>query len=306
MGAAQCKQACDAFAKEVGASAKSTLLSPDSQPWYSAAEVDENGCRVFPKLPRPGQHPRLLFTEEEVPMMAARLTSTQLQMTPVLKKVLQNSLTVFQAWYTRMINVGQAEMANPSLNTIQSFFVSDATRGDIFLLAYVNGFLQNDEVLMSKVTRAVEFYARIIVGAKKVAIEQNIRTKPFDVWFRTDFNLDISWLFGASGYAMCYDLMYHRFTPEQAGLVRSAIAAAIQGRRSWGMEYPARQIQSNWAGYHGDLFVMCAAIEGEEGFDSEVYEKFADLILNFFTFGVYESGPARGILRSSCACKAWF
>jgi hypothetical protein len=56
------------------------------------------------------------------------------------------------------------------------------------------------------------------------------------------------------------------------------------------MGFPSRRIQSNWSGYHGDLLVMWATIEGEEGFDRAAYNSFAAMMYNFFEFGVYESG----------------
>ena len=56
------------------------------------------------------------------------------------------------------------------------------------------------------------------------------------------------------------------------------------------MDLSSRRMQSNWGPYHGELLVMEAVIEGEEGFDSQVYTMFSDMMLNFMNFGVYESG----------------
>jgi hypothetical protein len=291
MGAAQCKDACDEFVKEIHA--KSSLRQrgvEEGHPWYSQTPVDENGCRVFPKLPPPGQHPRLFLTAEELPHALARFECSQNGISGVLSKVTVACTNTFRAYRKRILELPASERLQPSRETVESFFTEDASRGETWLIAYVQGFRNNDHVLMDGVVETVVFYARIIIASQKLAHDEDLRTKPFHIWHTKAFNLPISFLLGTSGYAACYDILYNSFAPADAATVRQAIALGAAGRRSWGMGFPARRIQSNWSGYHGDLLVMWAAIEGEEGFDREAYNSFADMMHNFFEFGVYESG----------------
>lgn len=77
MGQASCKVACEKYAEHLEQTGQLChQRARESQDrWYQAADVDEDGCRKFPALPEPGTHPRLLFTEAEIPFLLARYTS---------------------------------------------------------------------------------------------------------------------------------------------------------------------------------------------------------------------------------------
>jgi hypothetical protein len=291
MGAVQCKEACDSFVSHIDQKTRNSVLRDVSEvPWYSAGTVDGNGCRISPSLPPPGQHPRLFLTESEIPLVLARFSCSQKGISGVLDKVTVTCLNAFRLWYAQYSELPEPERTAPSQDTVEKFFTEDATRGDIWLTCFIHGFRNGDQSLMDNVKDSILFYARIIIASSEIARGKNVRTKPFHIWHTKDFTVQISALLGSSGYATCYDIMYNFFTPGDAAIVRKSIALGAEGRRSWGMGFPTRRIQSNWSGYHGDLLVMCAAIEGEEGFDSKVYNEFADLMNNFFQFGIYDSG----------------
>lgn len=78
MGQACCKIACEKYAEHLEQTEQLChQRAPDStERWYQAADVDADGCRKFPALPEPGKHPRLLFTEAEIPFLLARYTSS--------------------------------------------------------------------------------------------------------------------------------------------------------------------------------------------------------------------------------------
>lgn len=77
MGQASCKVACEKYAEHLEQTGQLCHQRPreSTDRWYQSADVDPDGCRRFPALPEPGRHPRLLFTEAEIPFLLARYTS---------------------------------------------------------------------------------------------------------------------------------------------------------------------------------------------------------------------------------------
>jgi lysophospholipase L1-like esterase len=87
-----------------------------------------------------------------------------------------------------------------------------------------------------------------------------------------------------------YDVLYNDMNSEQRATVRKAFAEAIKGRMSYGMNEPRGKAVSNHYGYHGDLALFCAAIEGEEGYDDATYRRIAQVLTDCFTVGLTPEG----------------
>ncbi|KAI0561657.1 Chondroitin AC/alginate lyase [Gracilaria domingensis] len=286
MGGVLCKEQLSGFCKTIedGKSQNNSGL-----PWHSEVEVDWNGCRRFPALPPPGNHPRLFFTAEEIPGVLARFTHTEIG--DELKSVLTNVKKAFlKQFYAKLEDLSKEEVEKPSKATIEQFFTPDEIRNVGFLGTYVSGVLDDDAELIQKARNSVLFYAKVILESKNLSETEGFDEKPFNVWKSERWDLHIGWMFGGSSYALVYDLMFNILNEGERILIRKAITTAVKGRRSWGMDWPGRRIQSNWAAYHGDLLSLCAVVEGEEGFDQEVYNSFSELMVNFLDYAVYDSG----------------
>jgi hypothetical protein len=189
MGASQCKQACDELAEEIRATSNTLPPSvPERHPWYSQTPVGKSGCRVFPKLPPPGQHPRLFLTAEELPRVVASFDCSTNGIRDVLSKVTVSCLGTFRAYRETMLELPESERLRPSRETVERFFTEDANRGDTWLIAFIHGFRNNDRDLIGGVTETVVFYARIIIASQKLAHDEDIRTKPFAIWHTKNFN----------------------------------------------------------------------------------------------------------------------
>lgn len=78
--------------------------------------------------------------------------------------------------------------------------------------------------------------------------------------------------------ALAYDVLYHRYTDAEKRTIRSAIALLVLKKETWGTTVESNskspnaaihphRIFSNWAPYHGALFLTNLAIEGETDFD---------------------------------------
>jgi hypothetical protein len=140
-------------------------------------------------------------------------------------------------------------------------------------------------------------YARVILASREMAVGGELKGgtgavlgKTFNVWKRDNFDVGVSWTFGASGVPICYDLLYNDMTTLQRDTVRRAIATATRGRRSWGMGFPRGRAASNHYGYHGDLAVMLAAIEGEEGYDRRTWDRIVQVLVDYWEVGFEPAG----------------
>ena len=261
-----------------------------STPWFCDVEIDWNGCRKFPRLPPLGEHPRLLFTKSEIPRLLARFSHTEIA--PQLDRILKGSAKDFLNRYEKVTtNISSEELQNPtSKETVQEFLKTDEHECTTFLSAYVYGLLNEDDSIMKKVEFMTIFHAKLILQSHHLAMTKGYREKPFDIWHHKNWDLRVGWTVGGASYALLYDLLYNEIDEDQRNIIRKSITEAVKGRRSWGMGWPSRRIQSNWAPYHGDLLTLCAVTEGEVGFDSEVYALSSDLMVHFMDYAVYDSG----------------
>lgn len=285
MGAVQCKEACDDFKCKLDPSKSSPGTCAS---WCLDVEVDSDGCRVFPQIPPTRHHPRLLFTKEEIPALIARHTHSDL--CDVLGSNSRQAVATFRQHHARICALSDRERENPGRETLDKFFKVDEQRNNCMLSTYIHAFSANDKDLQDMVKEAVLFHASIITASERMARSTDCRDRPFDIWHSQYWDMQTSVLFGGAAFALLYDLLYTSMDVNERDIIRKSISLAIQGRRAWGMGFSPRRIQSNWAPYMGDLYLLAAAIEGEEGSDAEVMNLFEQTMLNYIDFAIYDSG----------------
>lgn len=287
MGGVFAKEACEQFCSQVD---ENPCQGKENCPWYSDVEVDWNGCRKFSVLPPAGQHPRLYFTAEDIPRIIARFTHSEFG--PQLQQILRISRDCFvRDFYTKFDALPEEVKDSPtSKETIDEWFTVNEGRSVHILGAYAFGIIYDDAEVAEMAKKFAVFYAKVVLRSREIALDEDIRQKPYHAWHSNEWNLEIGWLFGGNSYAFLYDIVYNDLSEEDRGFMRKAIASAVKGRRGWGMGWPTRRIQSNWASYHGDLLILNAAIEDEEGFDEEVFAMFSDLMVHYLDFAFYDSG----------------
>lgn len=289
MGAAQCKQACNDLTTKLDTQKTSGEQGYClSAPWYSDVEVDANGCRIFPQIPPPGHHPRLLFTEEEIPALLAKHTHSELR--DILRSNTSQAVAMFRRYHAEIAALSDTERTNPGRETLIKFFKVDEQRNNCLLSTYIHAFFENDKDLTAMVKESVLFHATIVTASEHMARTSGCRDRPFDIWHSTFWDMGTSVLFGGAAFALLYDILYPSLDVNERDTIRKSISLAIHGRRAWGMGFPPRRIQSNWAPYMGDLYILAAAIEGEEGCDEEVMRLFEQTMVNYIDFAIYDSG----------------
>ncbi len=94
-------------------------------------------------------------------------------------------------------------------------------------------------------------------------------------------------------FSLAYDFLHGMMTDAQRADVRKAIAAGTQGKKSHGMDMAPEHHTYNFMTHGLGLVVAALAIEGEEGYDPEIYPLSVDVLRNFLTYGVYPHGAPR-------------
>ncbi|MCY3018530.1 MAG: hypothetical protein NTW87_05805 [Planctomycetota bacterium] len=79
-------------------------------------------------------------------------------------------------------------------------------------------------------------------------------------------------------------------TAEEKETMRRVIAKATSGKRAYGQDGPARFRDVNWVGWDTPHLLALAAIEGLEGFDREAYESNCETVRSFCEWGVDDAG----------------
>jgi hypothetical protein len=250
--------------------------------------VDANGCRVFPRLPPTGHHPRLFFTEEEIPALAARHTHSTIK--EKLNKNTELCVRAFRSYFASIMALSESERMNPNRETLNLYFKEDGNRNDSWLNTLIYAFTTSDPSLINEVKESLLFFANVVVKSCELARSHNVHDKPYNIWHSSTWDMNTSVLFGGMPYALCYDLIFNSMDEDEQKLYRESISLATTGRKGWGTDFPVRKDQTNWIPYMGILLVLTAAIEGEPGFDQQVYDRMETLMVNFMDYAVYDSG----------------
>ncbi len=258
-------------------------------------ELDSNGCRSLSELPPPGVHPRVFFTADEYPRMRQRLCAPRFK--AVFEPIRQQVISQVRS---RWGDFAEMDFSNPSDEQILRYFTSGEGRNINWGVASLSAVLMEDEELLELMKKTIVNYAHIILAAKQRSSSGKFSgstgselNKRLDIWRNDRFDVGVSWTFGAAGYAVSYDVLYGSMTETQRDTVRRAIATATLGRKSYGNRMPRGFASSNHYGYHGDLAVMLAAIEGERGFDQATWDGIAQVLCDYWEVGYTPLGVSR-------------
>jgi hypothetical protein len=256
-----------------------------------AAPVDASGARKLSKVPQPGIHPRVYFSPEDMPEFRDRYLSSE--MGKVMQGICQKQ---FKDGRKGLEEFASLDLTSPTIEQLQKYFRSDEGRNIRWGMYTVDAVVRDDKATKDLMARVITNYAKIILASKEKAIGNvhggtgDVLGKTFNVWKQDSFDVGVSWTFGAAGFAVSYDLLYNDMSENQQDTVRKAIAAATSGRKSHGMGFPKGRAISNHYGYHGDLAVMLAAIEGEPGFDAVTYRNIEQVMMDYWDVGFESAG----------------
>lgn len=259
-------------------------------------------------LPPAGVHPRLLFSPEDVPAVAARLASSKrgqqvlINTQAALDRTLWNPQSDEGKIFHKLANGDvadlrwpEAEGAAPGL-TSEHFFAGwkkslrDTPHAGYFpyLLAAAafDCLLRDDAVRGRQVAAAIAAYYKLreplIDRLNTDYNDQGIAPK--DNW------RPMHQLVAADNLAWAYDCAHKWMTEAERADMRRVISKATAGKRSYGMAAPTRWRDTNWVGWDLSFFLVAMSIEGEEGFDPAIYNAARETAQAYLDWGISDKG----------------
>lgn len=289
--------------------------------WPTApkSEYDYSGFNkklLGSKVPPPGVYPRVLFSPEDVPMLAARVKSSKLgqksliEMQYLFENSFWNTNTSDGKVFEKLANNDLTGLEWPddvhpeliaTINTAQQFKGEKpgiynshvAYLPECFTSMALFCLLTDDEVHGRQVATAIVNYYQLreplidawnAMSDSEFGDEQNNSNGSATGWrgmhgLAAHMNLGLALDFGGKW-----------MTPEQKDLMRRVIAKATYGRRAYGEDSTVRFRDVNWVGWDLPQYLALTAIEGLEGFDREAWEQGRDTVRAFCDFGIDDSG----------------
>lgn len=251
------------------------------------AETDDAGVRKFPTLLKPGVHPRVYITEGEKADLKQRMYETEFGKKQIVGKILPTARKfMFEGAGKKVYDVDPQNLDKETVEKILNGHIEGVAQhmGVLALEAWVN----DDAELKKKVIRLAVNQASVMLKSKELLPDHSFWRKP-DVVGR-DWGLGEEFRMGGAGLAATYDLLYNDMTEEQRAVIRKCISVCISGRRSHALGWPKTKLFSNWFPLHGEMGNMMLVIEGEEGYDPELYKLWKKGLQEWLEVGISPNG----------------
>ncbi len=253
-----------------------------------AAEVDANGVRVFPELPPPGVHPRVYITEAEKAELQHRMYQTEFGKKEV-SAILAKARKYLETGRSRPIYDADVEDLDRELieQTVTGQITGQGLANNLGVVA-LEAWVNDDAELKAMAIQYAVNLAHIFLKSQEVMPEARFWREPD--YIGRDWTLGDEFSMAGAGAAATYDLLYNDMTEEQRAVIRKFISVCISGRRSHGLGWPKTKLFSNWFPLHGEMANMMLVIEGEEGYDPEIYDIWKQGMLDWMDVGLSANG----------------
>ncbi len=298
---------------------------PTQWPTAPKSEYDFTGFNkklLGSKVPPPGVYPRLLFSAEDVPMLAARVKSSKLgQMSLIEMGYLFN-----KSWWDPTTSDGQIfdklakgdttglELDSPPDTSPTAYaHLFKGEKPGIFNshIAYIPEcltamalycLLTNDDEHGRKAAAAIATYYKIreplldeINEISDSEFGSSLTLKDGTVIPMNGNGAVTHWrtvqgVIAHMNLGLSLDFGGKWMTPDEKDTMRRIISKACYGRRSYGQDAPVRFRDVNWVGWDLPHFIANEEIEGLEGFDPEVEQSGMETVRSFCDWGIDSSG----------------
>ena len=260
------------------------------------------------KLPPPGVHPRILFSPEDVPVIAQRLKGSVrgqealLETDYALSRTLWNPKSDEGKIFNQLAsgNLGSLQWPDKegtTLNLGNSHFFKGYTPSmetsqhegylpHLLASAAFYCLLNQDETRGKQVATALTNYYQLrepLIDRLNHEFDSQKLT-PNDEW-RPMHNMVAN-----DNLAFGYDCAASWMTEDQKAVMRRILSKATKGKRGYGMNGPIRWRDTNWVGWDLQFFMAVEAIEGEEGFDPAIYPIARDTVRAYLDWGINQNG----------------
>jgi hypothetical protein len=275
-----------------------------------------NATLLGSKVPPPGVWPRVLFSPEDVPMLAAHVKQSkfaQMSMIEIeeqFKHSWWDASTSDGKLFNKLAKGDISDLKFDNGNIVGPFppyaaghnfvgykpmlyntHISYITNALVTMSLYA--LLTNDDALGHKCAGAVSNYYKLLEPALDTATSYS----------NSEFGTSHAFAEGAEdSFSGLHALVAHMdlglsldfagkwMTPDQVEIMRRFIAKATYGRRIIGGEAPSRWRDNNHDTWHTTNILAQAAIEGLEGYDPEVYANGVEAVRSFLEFGIDKNG----------------
>ncbi len=268
------------------------------------------------RVPPPGIYPRVLFSPQDVPMLAARIKHTQIGQ----KSLIEMQYLLEHSWWDANTSDGRVfqklatgdlagldwptDVAPQQVATINTAQMFQGEKAGIFNthIAYVPECLA-DMALYCLLT-GDDGHGRQAAAA--IANYYRLREPLIDQWNALSDSEFGSDPLGGNGAATAWrgmhGLVAHMnlglaldfggkwMTSGEKELMWRVIAKATYGRRAYGEDATVRFRDVNWVGWDLPQFIALTAIEGQAGFDREAWEAGRDTVRAFCDWGIDNEG----------------
>lgn len=268
------------------------------------------------KVPPPGVYPRVLFSPEDVPMLAKRVKHSKIgqksliEMQYLFEQSFWNTNTSDGKIFQKLANNDLAGLEWPddvrpdlvaTINTAQQFKGEKpsiynshvAYLPECFTSMALFCLLTGDDVHGRQVASAIANYFKLreslldnwlALSDTEFGGEQGNGTGGTTAW------RNLHGLVAHMNLGLALDFAGKWMTADQKDSMRRFIAKATYGRRAYGQDSSVRFRDVNWVGWDLPNFIALTAIEGLEGFDREAWESGRDTVRAFCDFGIDDHG----------------
>jgi hypothetical protein len=275
------------------------------------------------KVPPPGVYPRILFSEQDIPMLAERLKNSKsgqkslIEIKYLLEKSFWDPNSSDGKVFAKLASGNLTGLEWPDvapgspITNIQQLFKGE--KPDIYNshVAYVPEcltnmalycLLTNDNVHGRQAAAAIANYFKL----REPLIDEwnSVSDSEFSTSYtRPDGTLsevggngantawrNIHGIVAHMNLGLSLDFAGKWMTAEEKDLMRRVIAKATYGRRGYGQDGSVRFRDINWVAWDLPNFLALTAIEGLEGFDKEAYESNCETVKAFAEWGIDPNG----------------
>ncbi|MDX6765197.1 MAG: PA14 domain-containing protein [Candidatus Methylacidiphilales bacterium] len=232
--------------------------------------VDGTEVRVFSAVPKPGMHPRIFISPEDLTGLRQAVASSPAKSGHYanLKKMVAETLDNPSKPEGKVL----AAVAGGTVPT-DAHFASATGLSQQLALAGLDALITENKERGALLARTLSLYG-----------DYQLRTwvrQPDPVGLHNSFD---------SQFCLAYDFIAPWMDEAQRKPARQFIARMIDGINLFTHDWPSHMRMWNWAGLHVYQGWGSLAIEGEEGWNPHLWNQARRIIRDFFSYNVHPSG----------------
>jgi hypothetical protein len=257
------------------------------------------------KLPKAGVHPRIFFSENDIPAIRKRLNESNggqkllIEINEILNQTILSKTADEGVVFRKLVSGDIADLKWPESEAITSnthYFVGYKRKINLYVhtgyfpwlltAASFQALLNNDDKLGKDVAAAVANYWKLrepLIDFRNNEMHKSKRA-PNDFW------REMHPAVANNNLGFSYDFSAKWMNEQQKTIVRRVISKATKGKMAYGMNGPKRWAETNWSTWDLELYINAMAIDGEPGYDPAIATAAQKVVEGFLQWGINENG----------------